>query len=216
MSHMILHILNAQEKLSAHCEWLHKSLTDTYERTIKVMPTPSLDVVVKAGKFVIPEKGHLGYCPEVGVIYLTVDPENPAFSKNDAQSLERMFAHELHHAARWAGPGYGLTLGEVMVSEGLAGHFALELLGGEPEPWERLTSDVVQYYSSLIYENWNLVEYDHNAWFFGAGNLPRWLGYTAGFSLVSRYLATYPHLKASMLANINAEGFRAFIGSAND
>nr|WP_270280327.1 DUF2268 domain-containing putative Zn-dependent protease [Enterobacter kobei] len=53
--------------------------------------------------------------------------------------------------------------------------------------------------------------YGHNAWFFGAGNLPRWLGYTAGFSLVSRYLAASPHLKASMLTNINAEEFRAFI-----
>lgn len=94
------------------------------------MQIPELDVVIKAGKFVIPEKGHLGFCPEVGVVYLTVDPDNPAFYKNEAQSLERMFAHELHHAARWAGPGYGLTLGEVMVSEGLAGHFSLELLGG--------------------------------------------------------------------------------------
>lgn len=208
---MTLHILNAQKKLTAHCEWLHKSLTDTYERAIKVMPIPELDVVVKAGKFVIPEKGHLGYCPEAGVVYLTVDPENPLFSKNDAQSFERMFAHELHHAARWAGPGYGLTLGEAMVSEGLAGHFALELLGGESEPWESLTSDVVQHYGSLIHENWHNADYDHNAWFFGAGILPKWLGYSAGFSLVSRYLATSPHLKASKLANINAEDFRKYI-----
>ena len=132
---MTLHILNAQKKLTAHSEWLRTSLTDTYERAIQVMQIPALDVEVKAGKYIIPEKGHLGYAPEVGVVFLTVDPENPAFSKNDAQSLERMFAHELHHAARWAGPGYGLTLGEVIVSEGLAGHFSLELLGGEPEPW---------------------------------------------------------------------------------
>ena len=32
--------------------------------------------------------------------------------KNDAHFIERMFAHELHHAARWNGPGYGSTLGE--------------------------------------------------------------------------------------------------------
>ncbi|HHR0680278.1 TPA: DUF2268 domain-containing putative Zn-dependent protease [Klebsiella aerogenes] len=167
--------------------------------------------MIKAGKYVIPEKGHLGYTPEAGVVYLTVDPENPVFAKNDAQSLERMFAHELHHAARWAGPGYGLTLGEVIVSEGLAGHFSLELLGGEPEPWESLQSDVVQDYSSLIHEYWDRTDYGHDAWFFGAGNLPRWLGYTAGFSLVSSYFAASPHLKASMLTNINAEEFRAFI-----
>ncbi|MCF6691893.1 peptidase [Raoultella terrigena] len=208
---MTLHILNAQKKLTAHSEWLRTSLTETYERAKRTMWLPSLDVVVKAGSYVIPEKGHLGYCPEPGVVYVTVDPENPAFCKNDAQSLEKMFAHELHHAARWAEPGYGLTLGEVIVSEGLAGHFALEIFEGEPELWERLSPDIVQPYTSLIHEHWNRTDYDHNRWFFGTGDLPRWLGYTAGFNLVSRYIETAPHLRASLLANINAEELKAFI-----
>ncbi|WP_237376410.1 DUF2268 domain-containing putative Zn-dependent protease [Raoultella terrigena] len=211
LSQMTLHILNAQKKLTAHSEWLRTSLTETYERAKRTMWLPSLDVVVKAGSYVIPEKGHLGYCPEPGVVYVTVDPENPAFCKNDAQSLEKMFAHELHHAARWAEPGYGLTLGEVIVSEGLAGHFALEIFEGEPELWERLSPDIVQPYTSLIHEHWNRTDYDHNRWFFGTGDLPRWLGYTAGFNLVSRYIETAPHLRASLLANINAEELKAFI-----
>ncbi|WP_309228112.1 DUF2268 domain-containing putative Zn-dependent protease [Kosakonia sp. S42] len=59
---------------------------------------------------------------------MTVDPENNAFCKNDAYSIERMFAHELHHAARWSGPGYGFYLGEPLVSEELAGHFAIQVL----------------------------------------------------------------------------------------
>lgn len=210
MSHMSLHILNAQKKLSAHCDWLQTSLTDTYEHVQKLMPIPSLDVVVKAGKFVIPEKGHLGFCPEAGVVYLTVDPESPAFCKNEAHSFERLFAHELHHAARWAGPGYGSTLGEVIVSEGLAGHFSLELFGGEPEPWESLNPEMIQPYRQLLVENWSRSDYDHNAWFFGTGDLPRWLGYTAGFNLISRYLAAFPHLKASLLANINADELKAY------
>jgi hypothetical protein len=79
---MNLHILNAQKKLTAHCEWLQINLTDTYaEQRQRLMPIHSLDVVVKAGKFVIPEKGHLGFCPEAGVIYITVDPENLHFAK---------------------------------------------------------------------------------------------------------------------------------------
>jgi uncharacterized protein YjaZ len=94
MSQMNLHILNAQKKLTAHCEWLQINLTDTYEQA----------------------KGY-----------------------------------------------------------------------------------------------WHRTDYDHNAWFFGTGDLPRWLGYTAGFNLISRYLASSPHLKASMLANINAEELKGFI-----
>ncbi len=103
MSQMTLHFLNAQKKLTAHYEWLQINLTDTYEQAKRLMPIPSLDVVVKAGKLVIPEKGHLGFCPEAGIVYIIVDHENPTFCKNDAHSIERMFAHELHHAVRWAG-----------------------------------------------------------------------------------------------------------------
>lgn len=211
MPEMTLHLLNAQQKLTAHCQWISTCLTDTYAQAKRVMPLPSLDVVVKSGTFVIPEKGHHGLCPESGVVYITVDPENPAFCKNDGQSLERMFAHELHHAARWAGPGYGVTLGEVIVSEGLAGYFSLELLGGKPELWESLSSDAVQPYLEQLHEDWDRTDYDHNAWFYGTRHLPRWLGYTAGFNLVSRYLLAAPNLRASTLANANAEAFRAFV-----
>ena len=211
MPQITLHILNAQKKLTAHCEWLQTSLTHTYEKAKRLMPIPTLDVVIKAGKFVIPEKGHAGFCPEAGVVYITVDPENFAFCKNDKHSIERMFAHELHHAARWSGPGYGSTLGEVLISEGLAGHFSIELFGGEPEPWESLNSDTIQPYYAQVLENWHRTDYDHNAWFFGTGDLPRWLGYTVGFNLISRYLAASPHLKASKLANINAEDLKGFI-----
>lgn len=215
MPQITIHILNAQKKLTAHSEWLQACLTETYEKAKSLMPIPSLDVVVQAGKFVIPEKGHAGFCPEAGIVFITVQPENPAFIKNDAHSIERMFAHELHHAARWAGPGYGSTLGEALVSEGLAGHFSLELFGGEPEPWESLKSDTFQPYAPQMHDNWHRTDYDHNAWFFGAGDLPRWLGYTAGFNLISRYLAASPQLKASMLANINAEELKHFIWSSD-
>lgn len=211
MTKITIHILNAQKKLTAHAEWLQTTLTSTYVKAKRLMPLPPLDVVVKAGTSVIPEKGHAGFCPEAGVVYITVDPESNAFCKNYAYSIERMLAHELHHAARWQGPGYGSTLGEALVSEGLAGHFSLELFGGEPELWERLRSDIVQPYTSQLHDSWQRTDYDHNAWFFGTRDLPRWLGYTAGFNLISRYLAVSPHLKASMLANINAEELKQFI-----
>jgi hypothetical protein len=76
---MVLHFLNAQKKLTAHYNWLETCLSETYMKANIPMPLPSLDVIVKAGVHVIPEKGHLGYCPEPGVVYITVDPANPAF-----------------------------------------------------------------------------------------------------------------------------------------
>ncbi|PXV96637.1 hypothetical protein C7422_1231, partial [Pantoea ananatis] len=40
------------------------TLTDTYVKVTRLMATPSVDVIVKAGKSVIPEKGHAGFCPD--------------------------------------------------------------------------------------------------------------------------------------------------------
>ncbi|SFO10134.1 hypothetical protein SAMN05428971_2909 [Candidatus Pantoea varia] len=57
MPQITIHILNAQKKLNAHCEWLQTNLTDTYLQVTRLMPTPSVDVVVKAGKFVTLKKG---------------------------------------------------------------------------------------------------------------------------------------------------------------
>ncbi len=64
MPQITIHILNAQEKLTVHCEWLRTTLTDTYVKVTRLMATPSVDVIVKAGKSVIPEKGHAGFCPD--------------------------------------------------------------------------------------------------------------------------------------------------------
>lgn len=208
MSSMVLHFLNAQKKLTAHYNWLETCLSETYMKANIPMPLPSLDVIVKAGVHVIPEKGHLGYCPEPGVVYITVDPANPAFCANANQSLERMFAHELHHAARWNGPGYGFSLGEVLVSEGLAGHFAIQLFGGQPEPWECLDSHEMNLYKARASREWQNTDYNHNVWFFGAGDLPRWLGYSLGFDLVARYLSAHPEHRASTLTDASAEVFR--------
>jgi len=99
MSYMKLHILNAQGKLTAHREWLNTCMTETYAKANMLMTLPPLDIIVKAGAHVIPEKGHLGYSPEPGIVYITIDPENPAFYSNYNNALERMLAHELHHAA---------------------------------------------------------------------------------------------------------------------
>ena len=211
MSYMKLHILNAQDKLTAHNEWLNTCLTETYAKASMLMNLPSLDIIVKAGTQVIPEKGHLGYSPEPGIVYITVDPQNLSFCSNHNNSLERMLAHELHHAARWAGPGYGFTLGEAIVSEGLAGHFTLELFGGEPEPWESLNKVEVQSHILRTRKDWDRTDYDHNAWFYGTSNLPRWFGYTVGFNLVTRFLLANPHLRASTLTNVNAKAFKTLL-----
>lgn len=211
MQSMTLHILNAQEKLTNHYDWLETCLTETYTKASALMLLPSVDIIVKTSSHVIPEKGHLGYAPEPGVIFISVDPDNPVFCANPCSSLERMFAHELHHAARWAGPGYGFTLGEALVSEGLAGHFSIDVCTGQPELWECLNTNEIEPHIKRAIREWERADYDHNLWFFGNGDLPRWLGYSLGFQLVSRYLSGHPEQRAATLSDTDAQVFRPFL-----
>ncbi|MCT8266841.1 DUF2268 domain-containing protein [Afifella sp. JA880] len=208
MSSLTLHVLDARGTLADIRAWLRDALTATHEKAAALMPLRPLDVVVQSGRWVIPEKGHVGRSPKPGVIFLTLDPGNPALRPNADMSLERMFAHELHHAARWDGPGYGASLGEALVSEGLAGHFVQELFGGPPEPWERLPDDDIRPHSARVADEWDRTDYNHEAWFYGRGDLPRWLGYSLGFRLIENYLQNHPSSRAATLAETSAQEFR--------
>lgn len=207
MSSMEIHVLDARGALRDIRDWVRDRLVETHGRAAALLPLGPLDVVVQAGRRIVPEKGHLGFAPRAGVVFLTLDPGHPALRANEDASLERMFAHELHHAARWDGPGYGPSLGEALVSEGLAGHFAQELFGGPPEPWEGLPPDEIRPFAAEAERDWDRIGYDHEAWFFGRGELPRWLGYSFGFRLVGRYLAENPGSRASALSGAAARDF---------
>lgn len=210
---MILHFLDARGQLSELRGWLADSLKTAFDTSAALLPLNDTDVVVAAGKGVIPEKGHGGYAPEPGVIYVTVDPDHADLRMNAGRSLERMLAHELHHSSRWDDPGYGHTLGQALVSEGLAGHFEQEAFGGEPELWESLPVSILRSHIARAQKEWASVEYGHEAWFFGSPELPRWLGYSMGYQLVARYLAEHPQARASGLVSVDAEIFLPLLGS---
>jgi uncharacterized protein YjaZ len=103
------------------------------------------------------------------------------------------------------GPGYGRTLGQALVSEGLAGHFTRLLLHNPPEPWECAVTD------DALEAHWPDKEtlakpYNHAEWFFGVGGQrPRWLGYTLGYRIVADWLAVTPEVDGDLLVNVAAE-----------
>ena len=208
---MELHFLDARGALTHHRDWLRGSLLETHAKAAALMAIQPLDVIVQTGSWVVPEKGHMGYAPRPSVIFVTVDPDNPALQANAEASLERMFAHELHHAARWDGPGYGSSLGEALISEGLAGHFAQELYGEPLEPWESLPMNEVRPHLGLAEQEWDKTDYNHEAWFFGTADRPGWSGYALGFRLVERFLSEHPDSLASKLVNTDARAFRSLL-----
>ncbi|WP_313901127.1 DUF2268 domain-containing putative Zn-dependent protease [Methylobacterium sp. J-092] len=137
----------------------------------------------------IPETGTTGGAVRPGLFSHTLDHGNPNFARalRDGD-LRRTVAHEAHHGMRMAGPGYGRTLGEALVSEGLAGRFVGRLFDSPPEPWECAVTDAEL--AANLPDDATLAGagHDHRAWFFGAGRYPRWLGYTLGYRIVGDWL----------------------------
>jgi Predicted Zn-dependent protease (DUF2268) len=180
------------------------------ERRVSTVATPfALDIFMRSEPgAVIPERGYVGYAPSPGAVYFTFDPDNPNLPGNLGAPLERMIAHEFHHALRWYGAGYGRTLLEALVSEGLAGRFVHEIFGSDAEPWECAMprTGLVAYAERALLEG-DATQYDHAAWFYGRGNLPRWVGYTLGWELVGHYLRRNRAARPSRMAGTRAEDF---------
>lgn len=188
-----------------HHALLRQQVVASLEVVRQRLPLPPLTVViVDQPGAIIPEIGLGGYTPSASQVRLFVDPRREGFAEIIRHELLPLLAHELHHAARWRAVGYGFTLRDAAVSEGLADHFAHEVSGREPPPWSRA-------FDSAAMNRW-LPEvtrqsrgfYNHSAWFFGQGDsIPRWTGYAVGYELVRRYLAADTSRRAAALAGVS-------------
>ncbi|MNQ60422.1 hypothetical protein D3C85_747010 [compost metagenome] len=178
-----------------------------YQAISRLLPPPRLDVLIQRlpGE-TIAEMGLVGRAYRSSMFSMTLDPDNPNFSSSLRNgALQRQVIHEVHHCLRMAGPGYGWTLGEALVTEGLAGQFVRQLLDSEPEPWEQALTAAELARSPLDFRALEATYYDHNEWFFGTGARPRWLGYTLGYRMVGHWLAATGEVDADTWINVPAK-----------
>jgi uncharacterized protein YjaZ len=134
----------------------------------------------------IPEWGVGGYCENADQIEIAL---SPGLKTEWEIHLPRTIAHEWHHLARWRGPGYGTTLPEVIISEGLAQHFEIDCFPGPPSFFSTVLSDKQrsEILAAFIRE-FQISNYDHARWFFGKGEFPFQAGYDLSFNLIGEYL----------------------------
>lgn len=197
-----LHFLNARHAVTRHMAEIRAAAKQAVALTGQHAHLPNFDLVVRAlpgGG--IPDWGVGGHAPSPGIIEVTLNPEQ--FSD---EHLIRTLVHEMHHLMRWDGPGCGKSLGAALVSEGLAGHFVLQVLGGKPNSWDavRPASGVAR----QAMNEWARLDYDHARWFFGRGDLRKWTGYGLGHKLIAEHLAASPEDDAASLAAMPADTFR--------
>lgn len=196
-----LHLLNARHHLTPILSEIRAAAREAVARVSEHADLPRFDLVVGAGREVVPEWGLAGHAPAPGLIEVTLSP-----ARLDPALVLRSLVHQMHHLIRWDGPGYGRSLGEALVSEGLAGHFVLQVLGGQPDPW-----DAVQPAPGLARQAsaaWDRLDYDHARWFAGKGDIRKWAGHGLGHRLVAEYLAQSPDDSAATLVHARAEAFR--------
>ena len=146
----------------------------------------------------IPEIGVGGYTnPASGAVLISLDPESPVGTEQSITVwLPATLAHELNHSKRiLEGPGYGTTLGEAIVTEGLADAFSLEAFPSTPPlPWaSALQPEDLDQLATLAQSNATVMDTPdlHSEWFFGLGDIPRWAGYTVGATWVRDFLAAH-------------------------
>ncbi|WP_458375439.1 DUF2268 domain-containing putative Zn-dependent protease [Pseudomonas pergaminensis] len=206
-----LHWLEASGSLAAFRQALTQEFDIAYQAISRCLPAPRLDVLLQRlpGE-TIAELGLVGRAYRSTMFSLTLDPDNPNFAASlESGAVRRHIVHEVHHCLRMAGPGYGWTLGEALISEGLAGQFVQHVLGSEPEPWERALSLEALQAAPVNMTELAANHYDHSAWFFGNGDKPKWLGYALGHHMVGRWLATADMLDATAWVNVPAQDILA-------
>ena len=176
------HIANATGELDN----LQGLITRSFEYVLPIVEKDlranQIDVIfVSAPALTIPEYGIGGNCPGPHHVYVSFDPQSDKITK---EGLDESLFHEMHHAMRYRDPGYGETLGEAMISEGLACLYEEQVTGNVPIYARVAVSDKqIALAEAKLEDN----HYDHSAWFFGTGDIIRWFGYSYGYKLCKKY-----------------------------
>ena len=206
------HILKASGRLKPYIKDIKKVCKEAERKIFAEIPLSNVDVVIADDPYeVIPEIGIGAYTRTPNLITIYIDPEFPNFNNFHLELMD-IFAHELHHAARWQTVGYGKTLFEAIITEGLADHFANEVTERKDlHLWDKaLNPQQIKDWLIKAEKEFYNKEYSHSDWFFGskARGIPKWTAYSLGFYLVGNYLKKYPQMKASTLYKTKAEKFR--------
>jgi uncharacterized protein YjaZ len=119
--------------------------------------------------------------------------------------LPRTFSHEVDHSVRFlAGPGYGPSLLERIISEGISSAFDTAAFPGTPDPWDRVISHSQE--CALWKQAQPLLGQTdlYNQWFLSGNGIPYWTGFTIGYDIVADYHQRHPDASWSAITAASA------------
>ncbi|MDP5306718.1 DUF2268 domain-containing putative Zn-dependent protease [Paracoccus spongiarum] len=197
-----LHLLNARHGLTRVLPDIRATARETVALVSGHADLPPFDLVVRAQPPGAGDRDLPGGPPQPGLIEIALNPD-----RFDPAQMQRQLIRAMHHLIRAEGPGYGRSLGEALVSEGLAGHFVALLSGGTVDP--RATTAPPSGLARRAMNEWSRLDHDHAHWFLGKGDLRRWAGFGLAQRLVAEHLRGQPGGDAEPLAMLPADAFRA-------
>ena len=203
------YVLYGSGRLKPHKTEIEHAVANAVKLISEKIPLSDIDIVAFDYPFSTREGMGIGGYADPNTVWTSLDPAFLDFNKVISEEIRRTLAHELHHCIRTRGPGYGWTLFEAMISDGLADHFVIEMWGKPPYPWDTaLTRTQRERLLKRAKRVWNRRVYD-NRWFGGkkSKDIPKWTGYSIGFWLVGQYLSKHPTESAASLVSAPAERF---------
>ncbi|MFA5986664.1 MAG: DUF2268 domain-containing putative Zn-dependent protease [Parcubacteria group bacterium] len=165
---------------------------------------------------VIPETGEGGQVWSKELVMIYIDPSRSVaeLQKIIETQIPATIYHELNHIARGnflskEELGFHHNLSKAVISEGIASYFAHEKWSQAQMPWTKYSETEIQDLLS-IYLSRDISDddqYDHEKWFYGTGDLPRWIGYKLGYYFVERYKKQNPNVSWSDIIKLKDHEF---------
>ncbi|QBX33339.1 hypothetical protein E4191_00335 [Paracoccus liaowanqingii] len=196
-----LHLLNARNALTGVMPQIRATARAAVALAAGHVDLPRFDLIVRAAEQPLPDSGMVGRVTGPGVIEVTLTP-----GRFQPDALRRLLLREMVHLLRGDRPGGIPSLGEAVVSEGLAAQFAQVVLGGEADPRDamRPAQGSLRQAANL----WARRDYDHDEWFSGRGRRRRGTGQGIGHRLIAEHLAHAPGEDVLTLLLATADSFR--------
>lgn len=152
--------------------------------------------------------GSGGFAPNSEWIRIAIDPLR---EEEDVEYIIKNIIplsvyHEMNHVARWNKPGYGSTLLEAIISEGLAIVFAEERWDLFRAPWGKYKQNEIRKYLEFLNKRSKSQDnnYNHAEWFFGKGR-PNWLGYKLGAFIIREVKKKNPSINSLSLIHMDSK-----------
>jgi hypothetical protein len=194
---------------------LSRDVTHSLDRIGRLLPGPQTDILMVDGTQVIPHTGVAGVTSlTTGQVMITLDTkQRPSALRQSLRVwVTQALSHEVNHSVRiHKGPGFGTTLLDEMISEGVASAFDIQVQPTIHLPW---TDALTNRRERMMWGRARpLLNHTglYDQWFFGGGGVPYDTAFQIGHDIVRDYLNRHPKTTAASLVNTPARAI--FSGS---